>query len=817
MQLYHSRSTKPSRSNINRGKAKMNEKSRGYSIKELNIKNNKEKILEEIPKLKVYYKYNNYFHKDNESEEIFLPKKRKYFNRNENLNNYNIASNNSNESHRRIWKENEYTKNKSNPEQMSSRNNYNEFKYRSFKLKKPNINQDYNENKNLEYFIDSNGYSDNNYNNYQEYYESQNDYENQDKYKDNIMNQRSQNYNYNQFKREIDFFSSPISEKNTKGKNIHNNYINRQNNFYNDKKMKVRTINKNIQNFGNRTTTTNNTYNNNIYCINSIEVKNKNRIMDRHSDLNSNRNYNINYRKRMKRKEREYFKINNIDKSEKDAAATLIQSFFRGYLIKVKVFNFIKQCISCEKLVEIIQDILLERKKYSFNLLMANINTKSFLNNSTTPSSNFSIQIKKINKNNIKGIMINSDSKYDTYKDQKEKEINELKSKLNDIMKENNELKVKLFDLKNNEKRLKSLLEENKKYKYINDIILKDNKQLSEKLDDIHRIRNYSLVIQNQIYFNFNHSEKNKNQDMNKKNEVYVSKLKKFMAEKLIYKKINNNNNIIDDKSGKNKNNYKFRENNFKKEIYLKSLINIIEKYQKSKIIYYFWKLYKYSQMEKEKEIKKLLLNNKLKKIIYRKEQENKKILRKIFFKFIINSIKYDNYQLKKAIIDDKKITKLKKICNKYEKDVFLIYKVILEKWNLKSKIIGMKTAARDKKKKRKQKKKIFKLLNHKYSELYEKNKSSSNLNPKFNEGVNIFRSMVSIGGEDKDYEENNIAKLLMNNSVNNISNENNELSNDENIIDNKLRTLNKNVLKNKYFKEKTCNSYKVKRSSDGL
>ena len=35
---------KPSRSNINRGKAKMNEKSRGYSIKELNIKNNKEKI-----------------------------------------------------------------------------------------------------------------------------------------------------------------------------------------------------------------------------------------------------------------------------------------------------------------------------------------------------------------------------------------------------------------------------------------------------------------------------------------------------------------------------------------------------------------------------------------------------------------------------------------------------------------------------------------------------------------------------------------------------------------------------------------------------
>ena len=146
-----------------------------------------------------------------------------------------------------------------------------------------------------------------------------------------------------------------------------------------------------------------------------------------------------------------------------------------------------------------------------------------------------------------------------------------------------------------------------------------------------------------------------------------------------------------------------------------------------------------------------------------------------------------------------------------------MIYKVILEKWNLKSKIIGMKTAARDKKKKRKQKKKIFKLLNHKYSELYEKNKSSSNLNPKFNEGVNIFRSMVSIGGEDKDYEENNIAKLLMNNSVNNISNENNELSNDENIIDNKLRTLNKNVLKNKYFKEKTCNSYKVKRSSDGL
>ena len=48
----------------------------------------------------------------------------------------------------------------------------------------------------------------------------------------------------------------------------------------------------------------------------------------------------------------------------------------------------------------------------------------------------------------------------------------------------------------------------------------------------------------------------------------------------------------------------------------------------------------------------------------------------------------------------------MRKLLIKYEKNVRLIYKVILEKWNLKAKIIGMRTAARDKKKKRKQKKK---------------------------------------------------------------------------------------------------------------
>lgn len=67
---------------------------------------------------------------------------------------------------------------------------------------------------------------------------------------------------------------------------------------------------------------------------------------------------------------------------------------------------------------------------------------------------------------------------------------------------------------------------------------------------------------------------------------------------------------------------------------------------------------------------------------------------------------------MKKAIKENKKNSeklkyeKLQKIFINYERNVRLIYKVNLEKWFLKSIIIGIKASARDKKKEEKAKEK---------------------------------------------------------------------------------------------------------------
>ena len=92
-----------------------------------------------------------------------------------------------------------------------------------------------------------------------------------------------------------------------------------------------------------------------------------------------------------------------------------------------------------------------------------------------------------------------------------------------------------------------------------------------------------------------------------------------------------------------------------------------------------------------------------------------------MFFKFFIINLKYKNEEINKKKEKEEEIEKqnlkkelLKKLFRKYENNSRFIYKVILEKWNLKAKLIGIKTAARDKKKKRKQKKKNNRLLYNK-------------------------------------------------------------------------------------------------------
>jgi hypothetical protein len=225
----------------------------------------------------------------------------------------------------------------------------------------------------------------------------------------------------------------------------------------------------------------------------------------------------------------------------------------------------------------------------------------------------------------------------------------------------------------------------------------------------------------------------------------------------------------------------------------------------------YFWKLYKFSRLQQEKKIYQIFIDDKLRKIIFNKERTNKEILRNYFFKFFIKTLKSDNEQLKNTINEENKIDentkfdKLKKIFNNYEKNVRLIYKVIFEKWNLKSVIIGIKESARDKKKRRKQKKKINKLLYNKYYNTAGKNITSNNIDSKFNELLKNFSSECATTNSNKEsysnndcwkIQEDNTSKIL-NKTSNNFNTEETSRENARNIR-NKYKNLNKRYLSSK-------------------
>jgi hypothetical protein len=181
-----------------------------------------------------------------------------------------------------------------------------------------------------------------------------------------------------------------------------------------------------------------------------------------------------------------------------------------------------------------------------------------------------------------------------------------------------------------------------------------------------------------------------------------------------------------------------------KRILYLTKIFNIIGKYILLKVNKCFWILINFAKQnqiihQKIKEINEIKMNLKkeqLKKIISIIEQKKRKILYKCLCQIIINNIRFNIDKENKENKQFKKLEKLKKIFIKYEKNVKLIYKVFLEKWNLSAKIIGIRDAARDKKKKRKLKKKNNKLL-------YNQNKNfiiTENKN-NYNGGQKLFKS----------------------------------------------------------------------------
>ena len=469
-------------------------------------------------------------------------------------------------------------------------------------------------------------------------------------------------------------------------------------------------------------------------------------------------------------------------------AVILIQRVFRGYLLKIKLYNNINLYICCKRGVYILEHLFLSKKKKEYYKFKKIIYSHKIRNSMNSPFSMkeksksnsclklFNNKKKKVERNNennriIKSINIFRKELRDSFniinRNIKREENNEkkLKSKLNDVIKENNQLKNKLIDNKNIKEKIKNLIDENIKNHNINTIIMRDNKQLAKKLKDFQEYRNNNLIIEIQpssfyLIKDENNNEKIKYQELKLSQEFFKNKLKKLMLEKLIKKRMNHKDYIMKEKIYKLKNvSKRLNELSQKRILHLTKIFNIIEKYILLKVNKSFWilfnfskKIQNYEQKIKEiNEIKMILKKEQLKKMVRIIEQKKRNLLYTYFYKIVTKNIIFNINKIKENK-EFKKLERIKKIFIKYEKNIKLIYKVFLEKWNLTAKIIGMRAAARDKKKKRKLKKKNNKLL-------YNKNFIITDNYNKYNNGQKLCKSsnefsIFSKGKITKDFKD---------------------------------------------------------------
>ena len=668
-------------------------------------------------------------------------------------------------------------------------------------------------NKNYEFFQEDEDFENNDNNNNNRTENMQ--YKNLEDYDQDIIPQESKRKPY----QKINNYYMSQNSNNKMQKNDNQNIISKAASHQISNKpvkRKTRLAGGSVQNIGNHITTTNNTFNNNIYYISPLNVKNKsknkkesmvNKIRKTNNINKKNsiyKNFDMTINKRASIMEK-YFKINNgKDQYQKEKyikSVILIQSIFRAYLVKIKVCNNLNLYIGCKKTFELCEALILKRKEHFwklFNALISHIiydniigskvnlkDLKKILNNNVKEKSNINSLHKELGDSF--NIIINN-----TLKENQEKK---LKSKLNDVIKENNELKHKLIDNKNIEEKMKNLMDENIRNKSINDIIIKDNQQLAKKLKDIQDYRNIRLIKENTQSIDLTQKQKIQIEELIQTNETYLNKLKKIYLEKIIYNQNNKRINIMKNYFNKFRNvviniKNKEKENNAQKEKFLMILFEKINKniqFSKQK---HFLNLYYYSIIFYYQSI----FNNKLqisslKNIIYKKIHEMKMTLCKTFFKYYSRIIKYDSEEKMKEEEEEEKqnndITKgilLKKIFRKYCKDKLSTFKTVIDKWNLKSKIIGIKDAARDKKKRRKQKKKNNKLLFQKQNGFMDKGqnfyKNHGFSHTSSNENDNFRYNKISTS-QDKVTKNNNLGKksnrmMKKNNSLSEIKMQNN-------------------------------------------
>ena len=732
--------------------------------KEQQIKNNNQKI-------KVDYNSSNYFYS------------------NENENNIN-SNNNEDEGYVEYYDNNQ----KSQKYNRKTSDSYITVEQEDGNFKSvPNYYIEYNNKRNSPY------YKKDDYEYYEENSEYDNEegiendemyYENDEEYEqEELDEQQSPKNNYRQYQNINNYYTAQNKKDNNNNKkikiqkvnqNVLSRPIHHQVNYQNDTKRKSRTSGR-LNNYGNNSTTTNNTYNNNIYYINPINVKDKNIKGENQRSKRQNKGKNLVYKnvditinKSKKNNEKDFFRLHNIDKSQRInyiKSAILIQSLFRTYLVKMKMFNSINLYISVKGGVNLLEKFFLRKKSFVWKkfknyidvLINLDLLKHILINNSAR---NNSTDKKHISFHKEIGDSFNIINKKDN------SEI-KLKSKLNDVIKENNQLKTQLVDNKNIEEKMKNLIDENKKNQNINAIIMKDNQQLAKKLKDFQDYRNTNLKVENQTPLDLTQKDLFEIDELIKNNEIYKNKLKEIYLANVINKRINENKYLKKDAFNRLKNaiekiKNEDKEKNLKKNLYLKNFVNIISNNLKITKLYCFKNLYyasilSFLEKQKKQELRNKLLNN----ILIKKR---KNILLKAFIKIYYNKFTLEKQKEKKSNEEIKRKL-LKKIVNNYDINRISILKTFTEKWSLKSKIIGIREAARDKKRKRKLKKKNNKLISQKHFGSIGKNQENkNNLTNKLCKSIHEFSYIVSNGAIIKESSSNEPTEINIKNNKYSIS-----------------------------------------------
>ena len=227
----------------------------------------------------------------------------------------------------------------------------------------------------------------------------------------------------------------------------------------------------------------------------------------------------------------------------------LIQTVFRGYIYRIKLYNKLKKLTCITVFYQTINSILLKRKKYVFKgwLYLIDVQNKKKKNKNVLLKSNeISLYIKE-NSNKIQNLIDKN---------------NKMRLQLSELLINNTKLKIEVNNYKEIESKYNQLLIQFEKLKNINDNLINENNALLNEINSLKTknkqiINNFCISPQNNIYFK-NCETKTKNNKTKvleickKINNISILNKKKLIKSR--------NNSLVERKANNVNNFYNFRD-----------------------------------------------------------------------------------------------------------------------------------------------------------------------------------------------------------------------------------------------------------------